>query len=127
MSGSAETPLNLAHVRACSIASWYPTFKKLTFATHFVTLPSEFLDYLRSDGIFVSDHTSAFGDWNSDSEADEWVDSAQGDANGNEPMLDQPTFPELKVEIDETLKKLGAAFPKLNFASPKVRLATNLT
>src|SRR5690554_3706498 len=35
------------------LENWYPIFKNHTFETKFVSLPSEFVNYLLEDGIFV--------------------------------------------------------------------------
>lgn len=37
----------------CMLENWYPIFKEHTFETKFVSLPSEFVNYLLEDGIFV--------------------------------------------------------------------------
>ncbi|SCZ88487.1 BZ3500_MvSof-1268-A1-R1_Chr2-1g04442 [Microbotryum saponariae] len=121
-------PLTKADVIACAFSSWYPTFRRHSpKATVIAPLSDEFIDYLQSDGVFLPEGSGPMGlvaqrmiksriSELSDSEDDE-------SANGTESSDDQSwqvSFPKLDSEIRDVLFKYdGAAFPKLNWSSPR--------
>ena len=119
----------------CQLSSWYPTFAKpfdqdgrkrnrLTITT--VTLkqlPSDFTDYLLSDGVELPKDATKLSscanvgndDWSSDEEE-----------GGNQQVTEEESdakkfhFPELNQRITTAIESLGGAvIPKLNWSSPK--------
>ncbi|SGY93614.1 BQ5605_C037g11599 [Microbotryum silenes-dioicae] len=111
-------PLTKADVIACAFSSWYPTFRRHSpKATVIAPLSDEFIDYLQSDGVFLPEGSGPMG-------ISELSDSEDGEsANGTESSDDQSwqvSFPKLDSEIRDVLFKYdGAAFPKLNWSSPR--------
>jgi len=100
----------------CVFSSWYHNFKQVTIKSKIIKLSSEFVHYLKSDGIILPDaeevRYSNDLERYSDDEDDTW-DNAE----------DTPTvskFPDLKLEIDNAISDLGGVvFPKLNWSCPK--------
>ncbi|KAJ7626659.1 D123-domain-containing protein [Mycena polygramma] len=96
-------------------SSWYPIFSSLSIKSTVIRpLSQAFVDYLHSDGVFVPEgsddlpaETTLSDDENSESSSDE------------EDPPRRFAFPELDSQIRECIKTYGAAFPKLNFSSPK--------
>ncbi|XP_056161847.1 uncharacterized protein LOC130135960 [Syzygium oleosum] len=111
-------------VDRCQIQEWYPRFKLASIKTHIHLLPESFVQYLLGDsGQFILP-TSVTGEdaltnrvHNPVDEVDLAVPEGSGDESEEFPP---PSFPELELEIKESIKSLGGAiFPKLNWSSPK--------
>ncbi|KAF8340548.1 cytoplasmic protein [Cantharellus anzutake] len=110
-------PLTPADVIACQFSSWYPTFSKITFkATVIRALPSNFREYLLSDGVTLPKgsenalQTSTLSD-----------DELSGDEELSMSTEISPIyeFPELDAKIREIIDEYTAVFPKLNWTSPQ--------
>ncbi|XP_057316704.1 cell division cycle protein 123 homolog isoform X1 [Hydractinia symbiolongicarpus] len=99
----------------CMFSSWYHNFKNCTFKSKIIKLTSDFIDYLNSDGIIlpVVEETRYSNTLEEYSDEDDW--------NSDDRDTDViPSFPQLKLEVDNAIKELGGAvFPKLNWSSPK--------
>lgn len=144
-----------SEVDACQFSSWYITFrnidgatiqnnttakkkrKNVTIESTFMRpLPSEFIEYLMSDGVVLPECanrvSSCMNDGNSrgNNVDDGWdsVSSSDGeDANitdGRGESIQKYSFPELTAWIQDALTKLGGerklgCMPKLNWSSPK--------
>ncbi|KAL9285613.1 putative Cell division cycle protein [Arabidopsis thaliana] len=110
-------------VNRCQIQNWYPRFKSLTIKTKFHKLPESFINYLIDDsGPFLLPHSVTNEDampnrvHNFEEEDDFQVPE---EASDDEP-LNRPSFPELEIEIRESIETLGGTIiPKLNWSSPK--------
>lgn len=108
----------------CQIQEWYPRFKSASIKTHVHQLPETFVQYLLGDsGPFVLP-ISITGDDALPSRVRNPVDKddlAVSEGSGDESEeFPPPSFPELELEIKESIESLGGAvFPKLNWSSPK--------
>ncbi|KAI9315673.1 D123-domain-containing protein [Dichotomocladium elegans] len=93
-------------------------YVSVTFQSTILPLPSEFIDYLNADGIFLPDDgqpRAATLEEISDDEA-ETFSNTEDDDEENEV----PRFPEIEQFIRTSVKNLGGAvFPKLNWSSPR--------
>lgn len=97
----------------CMVQNWYPIFEKVTFKSHIVPLPEEFIEYLQEDGIRVG--AEAFPNPEKsdryDEGEEEWPD---------EEEVQPKCFPEITSKIAAAIEELeGEVFPKLNWSSPK--------
>ena len=112
-------------VNRCQIQEWYPKFKSLSIKTIIHELPESFVEYLLDDsGPFILPHSVSNEDalpnrvHNPMDEEDYQVSEGSGDEAEQPPS--PPSFPELELKIKESIETLGgAAFPKLNWSSPK--------
>jgi hypothetical protein len=127
----------LNELKSCQFSSWYPKFRALntlnssdasrqyphnniTIRSKIISpLPSNFIDYLKSDGVILpkgAEKVSSFlpsdtnGDWSSDEE-----DEADADQNSSVDIH----FPQLNQQIQNALDALGSCIPKLNWSAPK--------
>jgi len=99
----------------CIFSSWYNNFKQVTFKSYILKLPEDFIDYLNRDGIILPDNDEV----KYSNELNEYSDDEDWGESYNENNS-QPTFPDLKKQIDESIRKLGGScFVKLNWSSPK--------
>ena len=131
----------LQQLKACQFSSWYPTFRSLnsssneySYPLNNVTirsitispLPSNFIEYLKSDGVVLpkgaekvssflpsSDVTNDDDGWSSEEE-DKTDDTEEGN-----PPSEEIYFPALNQEIQNALDTLGPCMPKLNWSAPK--------
>ncbi len=131
-----EAP-SLNQLKACQFSNWYPKFRSLnssgdaskTYPQNNVTirskiissLPSNFIDYLKSDGVILpkdAEKVSSFlpsdtkDCWSSDEEEED-------EGNGDQESSSEIHFPELNKKIQEALDALGPCMPKLNWSAPK--------
>ncbi|XP_010537786.1 PREDICTED: cell division cycle protein 123 homolog [Tarenaya hassleriana] len=108
----------------CQIQEWYPKFKSVSIKTKIHKLPESFVDYIADDsGPFVLPASVANEDalanrvHNPYEEEDYQV--SEGSDDEAEPTV-APSFPELELEIKDSIESLGGAvFPKLNWSAPK--------
>jgi hypothetical protein len=107
----------------CQIHIWYPKFRKVTFTSEFIPLSSEFLDYLKEDGIYFPENSKIFGNIINCDNVEDSADNSQWS-----PCMDEKedegckakVFPDLEQTIDCAIQRLGGkVFPKLNWRSPK--------
>src|ERR1044072_4105990 len=112
-------------VNRCQIQEWYPKFKSVSIKTITHQLPESFIQYLLDDsGPFLLPDSVLNEDalpnriHNPDDEEDFQVSEGSGD-EADETYV-PPSFPELELEIKESIESLGGAvFPKLNWSAPK--------
>ena len=113
-------------------SSWYPNFKDVTIKSEVITLPSDFVEWLRGDGVTLPPGTpsSLFcaggnadrdsdDDWGSDSDDGKGSAAAKG---GKPPKAPSRVFDfsELNDEVSGAIQRLGGAvFPKLNWSAPQ--------
>ncbi|XP_030542573.1 cell division cycle protein 123 homolog [Rhodamnia argentea] len=111
-------------VDRCQIQEWYPKFKLVSIKTHVHRLPESFVEYLLGDtGPFVLPN-SVTGEDALPNRVCNLVDEdylAVSEESGDESEeFPPPSFPELELEVKESIESLGGAiFPKLNWSSPK--------
>ncbi|KAM1218223.1 hypothetical protein EV1_045019 [Malus domestica] len=112
-------------VNRCQMQEWYQKFKSLSFKTRIHELPESFVQYLLDDsGPFLLpvsiSNDDAFPNriHNLEEEDDYQVSEGSGDESEQPSM--PPSFPELELEVKESIKSLGGSvFPKLNWSAPK--------
>ena len=110
----------------CQIQEWYPKFKSVKIKILIDELPESFVHYLLDDsGPFLLPISVTNEDalpnriHNPHEEEDYQVSEGSGD-EAEEPSSPPPSFPELELEIKESIRTLGGAiFPKLNWSAPK--------
>lgn len=105
-------------VFACNYAKWSSLFqrKKVLISSRIVELPSQFIEYLKTDGITLPEKVSAtaFGD---DQLSDDDDSLTVESLPQNSPTM--PSFPDLDKLISKTIKELGGkVFIKLNWSAP---------
>uniref|UniRef100_A0A1J3GNU6 Cell division cycle protein 123-like protein n=1 Tax=Noccaea caerulescens TaxID=107243 RepID=A0A1J3GNU6_NOCCA len=112
-------------VNRCQIQNWYPKFRSLTIKTKFHQLPETFISYLVDDsGPFrlpdsVTNEDAMPNRVHNPEEEDDFQVS-EGSDNEAEPPSKIPSFPQLEIEIKESIEALGGSiFPKLNWSAPK--------
>lgn len=109
----------------CQIHEWYPKFKCVSIKTMIHELPESFVQYLLDDsGPFLLPVSVSSEDalpnriHNPEEEEDYQV--SEGVEDESEQPLTPPSFPELELNIKESVMSLGGAvFPKLNWSAPK--------
>lgn len=101
----------------CSIATWYPIFRRHTIKSLMISLPGEVVKYLEEDGIVLPleatpapHHTSAR---NEDSEEEtDWSEEEQIE-------MKPPFFPEFSKCLENAISEYGGeVFIKLNWSAP---------
>lgn len=126
--------MNAFHVILSGIVNQEFRYRTSCIKSRIIKLSSEFIEYIREDGIILSSDdgpsTEDDDDWEPTStaysrstpeEADEDSDSDDDEADSSSPRLppDQ-RFPEIHQAIKDTIKELGGEVaPKLNWSSPK--------
>ncbi|VVB07864.1 unnamed protein product [Arabis nemorensis] len=114
-------------VNRCQIQKWYPKFRSLTIKTKFQQLPESFINYLTDDsGPFllpesVTNQNAMPNRVRNPEEEDDFQVSEGSDNEAEEPPSNLlPSFPQLEIEIKESIETLGGSiFPKLNWSAPK--------
>ena len=107
------------HVLNCMLSKWYPGFKNITIRSRVISLPKEFIDYLKADSVVLPGENSATAnaDTDSDNDTDEWQ-ALQEDPD--QETARAPEFNEIDSQIKEAINDLGGTvFPKLNWSSPR--------
>eukprot|EP01041_Mallomonas_annulata_P002610 gene2610-5103_t len=102
----------------CDYNKWYSLlseeFPKCLIKSSMVSLPSSFIDYLRTDGIVIpssSKVSNLFADQLSD---DEDIIEVEAETTNTAPV-----FKELDKQINDSIAQLGGkVFVKLNWSSP---------
>lgn len=105
---------------------WAPFFRKWTLQARSITLPSEFLLWLHTDGVILppSVELSSTGrertqqeDYEDDEEI-EWQREAEEENISSSFSL--PSFPTFETALKEAIAELGGAVvPKLNWSVPR--------
>ncbi|KAJ3275633.1 hypothetical protein HDV01_007636 [Terramyces sp. JEL0728] len=94
----------------CDFSNWFPKFKHLTIKSRIVPLDNEFIDYLKSDSVYIPGLKHVKSEYDVESDSDE-------DAAEEEPEMQ---FQQLEAAINRAIDELGGSvFPKLNWSSPK--------
>lgn len=140
----------MSEVHACQFSSWYYTFrdmqpslansapdrsdvhikhrKNVTIQSIVISpLPSEFIDYLLTDGVRLPDCAAKVSSCMNDAdcnEDDRWDSHDEDDDSGGSDEQTRFSFPSLTEEIQSAIDTLGGegkkgCMPKLNWSSPK--------
>ena len=113
-------PLPLAELTACSFERWYPSLRKHSIPSTVLPLTSDFVEYLKADGVAV-----AWGEPDDDDDDDGWGDEevfggavggaaavhgpatqsllAAEDDEEAEPQPPAPRFPELELAVEAAI------------------------
>ncbi|XP_062012647.1 uncharacterized protein LOC133729179 [Rosa rugosa] len=112
-------------VNRCQIQEWYPKFKSVSIKTRIHELPESFVQYLLDDSgpfllpVSISNEDALPNRIHNPEEEDDYQVVEGSDDESEQPSL-PPSFPELELEIKESIASLGGAvFPKLNWSAPK--------
>ncbi|KAI8814306.1 D123-domain-containing protein [Cladochytrium replicatum] len=125
-SGSTAFPeINRQHIDNCAFSSWFSKFKTVTIDSVVIRpLPTEFIDYLLADGVFLPLNSNGRPQpsyqprANDDDDYDDEGAWSDEDETDHESSL--PAFPELEASVRSAIEQLGGdVFPKLNWSSPK--------
>jgi len=118
-STSATLNPSQADILECQIQSWYPRFKEHTIETVIIgPLESDFIDYLKADGIRLPIECEK-----QDDNDDGWNDDDSSGSSSSPP----PAFPALTDEIKAAIKALQrSVLPKLNFSAPSDAVWCNM-
>ncbi|CAA0828620.1 temperature sensing protein-related [Striga hermonthica] len=119
--------MKVEEVNRCQIQEWYPKFKSSSIKTLIHELPEPFVRYLLDDaGPFLLPLSISNDDAlpNRVHKPDEEADFIAPDAGDPDDEAEDPgpppSFPDLEAAIKSSIETLGgAAFPKLNWSSPK--------
>ncbi|CAN6969872.1 unnamed protein product [Brassica rapa subsp. trilocularis] len=110
-------------VNRCQIQNWYPKFKSLTIKTKLHKLPESFVNYLLDDSVpflLPSSVTNQNAMPNRIHNPDEGEDDESSSSDDETDPDPPPSFPELEIEIRDSIEALGGSiFPKLNWSAPK--------
>jgi hypothetical protein len=118
-------PVTKQHILNCSYHSWHPRYRAVTPKARLIPLPTEFLDYLRSDGIILppEDDNATWSD------SDSGIFSGADNNDDEEEAVDvSATWRETHESIERTIEELGGKVaPKLNWSAPKDATWINAT
>lgn len=137
-------PVTRDHILYCSYDYWFPKYRKVCIKSRIIELSPDAVEYLREDGIVLSDDSNGNGE---DDDDDDWEpsnptmkhypsadetkyesfqedDDSEDDEDENAPatvrLPPNKRFPEIHRQIQEAIAALGGtAAPKLNWSSPK--------
>ncbi|KAH0604329.1 uncharacterized protein H6S33_006706 [Morchella sextelata] len=116
-------PVRKSHIMNCAFATWHPIYRPITPKARTIPLTSEFMSYLREDGIVLPDDEEQITTLSdSDTESDDETEDDEGDGEAPPQRVLNPTqrFPELHQKIKTTMRELGGSVaPKLNWSAPK--------
>ena len=102
-------PLPLAELTACSFERWYPSLRKHSIPSTVLPLTSEFVEYLKADGVAV-----AWGEPDGEDDGGDGWDDEEAEA---QPPA--PRFAELELAVEAAISRHGGAvLPKLNWSAP---------
>lgn len=117
--GADTNQLTRQHVMNCEFSQWYPLFKDVTFKSHIIELPNQFLEWLKTDGLSLPSNTptSIFC-----TNKDECDSDDDGEDIAHQPeMLHDFQFDELNKQVSDAIENLGGhVFPKTNWSAPQV-------
>lgn len=109
----------------CQIQEWYPNFKSISIKTVIHELPEPFVQYLLDDtGPFllplsITNDDALPNRIHKPEDEEDYVVSEGSDDESEQPAP-PPSFPDLELQIKESIESLGGAvFPKLNWSAPK--------
>ncbi|KAF7926276.1 uncharacterized protein EAE98_006571 [Botrytis deweyae] len=110
-------PITKSHILNCSYDNWHAKYRSSTLKSRIIPLTSEFLSYLREDGIVLPSEIATFPPpetYNNNSTSDGWDEDTD---TGPDPS---EKFSEIHKQIQETIAELGGSVvPKLNWSAPK--------
>lgn len=100
----------------CQLHLWYEKYRRLTFKTRTIPLDPAFVQYLLEDGIRDDASTSTCTSTSTSPSRPSDAPSVASSAG----VAVRPPFPQLQAAVNDALAEFnGAAFPKLNWSSPK--------
>lgn len=117
-------PIRKSHILNCAFASWHALYRAHTPKARTIPLTSEFLSYLREDGIVLPDDEEQITTLSDSDTSEGETESEDEDEDEDGVTQDRrnPTqrFPELHQRVKTTIRELGGKVtPKLNWSAPK--------
>ncbi|KAJ9154850.1 hypothetical protein NKR23_g2221 [Pleurostoma richardsiae] len=127
-------PVTRDHILHCSYDYWFPKYRTSCIRSRVISLPPEFVEYIREDGIILADDDGNSQDGDAEDD-DDWEPTAA--ATAPRPALEEEEhdsdeeeaaprlppnkrFPAVHQVIKDKIRELGGAVaPKLNWSSPK--------
>ncbi|KAK4166736.1 putative cell division cycle protein [Cladorrhinum sp. PSN259] len=132
-------PVTRDHILHCSYDAWFPKYRTSCIKSRIIPLSTDFVSYIREDGIVLADECNSSEP--DDDDDDDWEptnpstdypapsrdpkDEAEySDSEEGEPLPPRlppnKRFPELHARITSAIAELGGAVaPKLNWSSPR--------
>ncbi|PYH48193.1 cell proliferation protein CDC123 [Aspergillus saccharolyticus JOP 1030-1] len=105
-------PITYSHILNCSYHSWQPRYRSFVPKSRAIPLSSQFVSYLRADGIVLPPEAAPPTD-----EDDLDTFSDDGEAEESDPSVE---WPEIHSQIKSTIREYGGKVtPKLNWSAPK--------
>ena len=105
--------LELPELLACSFDNWYPSLRQHSIPSTVLPLTSEFVDYLKADGVFV-------GCGEAEEEgADSWDEAEDGEGSSvvEAAAVPAPRFPSLEAAIEMLEVRLSQRTALVPFSS----------
>lgn len=121
-SSSSHIIVRPEHIMNCEFSHWFPIYKDVSFKSHIIELPNQFLLWLKADGVSLPPDTptSIFCATNDDSDSD---DNDGDDISQTSSSTSTFQFDELNRQVQEAIESLGGhAFPKTNWSAPQVHI-----
>lgn len=116
-------PVTKSHILHCSYDYWHSRYRSCALKSRIIPLNSEFLSYLREDGIVLPSDTPTFAVPSSQEKRPQELDTdSKWDDEADEDVDEDPSsrFPEIIQQITDAIKDLGGMVaPKLNWSAPK--------
>ncbi|RAL60825.1 hypothetical protein DID88_010150 [Monilinia fructigena] len=110
-------PITKCHILNCSYDNWHAKYRSSTLKSRIIPLTSEFLSYLREDGIVLPSEIATFPppeSYNNNSTSGGWDEDEVAESDPSDK------FAEIHKQIQETILELGGSVvPKLNWSAPK--------
>ncbi|KAK2439880.1 cell division cycle protein [Trifolium repens] len=113
-------------VNRCQIQEWYPNFKSVSIKTILHQLPESFIQYLLDDSgpfllpVSVLNEDALPNRIHNPIDEEDFQVSEESDEDEAEESSPPPSFPELELQVKESIELLGGSvFPKLNWSAPK--------
>ncbi|KXS93349.1 hypothetical protein AC579_2864 [Pseudocercospora musae] len=112
-------PVTKSHILNCAYSSWFPRYRAITPKSRVIPLTKPFVDYLRSDAMFLPDDEEppVLSDTNS---AHISLSTHDDDEEENEQEDVASEWRQVHQAIRATIAELGGkVIPKLNWSAPK--------
>ncbi|KAJ5768931.1 hypothetical protein N7520_003490 [Penicillium odoratum] len=103
-------PITYSHILHCSYHDWHPRYRTLAPKSRVIPLTTEFITYLRADGIVLPPEPIRPRD---DDDLDTFSDSGE---EAEDPSIE---WADIHKQIKDTISEFGKVTPKLNWSAPK--------
>lgn len=122
-----DIPVSADDISSCQYSAWYPLFSEYTYspAKIFKSVPPKFIQYLLDDDIILphdeKKDSALFSKVtpNIDNDYSDWEEDDEGEDDNTHRNGPEQMFPSFHEQIKQSIAKLGAVAPKLNWSSPQ--------